>query len=155
MINRRVFSKLAAISPFAAAASTTGGVATGVKTASSIGEISAGKITGSAIEDEYVSLSTKWVNVMDSRPTVTDFIKRGLITREQVKDALRSNSAKIQVGLLDPDLAAMKSFSLVTKYRLQFERDLEARTARKLDETEPDLHNLLINVAKKFNIIDE
>lgn len=154
MINRRVFSKLAAISPFAAAASTTGGVATGVKTASSIGEISAGKITGSAIEDEYVSLSTKRV-VMNNHSTVTGFIKRGLITREQVKDALRSNAAKIQVGQLDPDLAAMKSFSLVTKCRLQFERDLEARTARKLDETEPDLHNLLINVAKKFNIVDE
>lgn len=154
MINRRVFSKLAAISPFAAAASATGDVATGVKTASSIGEISAGKITGSAIEDEYVSLSTKRV-VMNNHSTAAGFIKRGLITREQVKDALRSNSAKIQVGLLDPDLAAMKSFSLVTKYRLQFERDLEARTARKLDETEPDLHNLLINVAKKFNIVDE
>lgn len=105
---------------------------------------------------ELANVSTALAGVADlaGRPTpfysttksILAAIKAGLVKRE---DVLRELERSAYVSQIDPDLAAMKSFSLDAKFRAQRRRNAE----RDLAASEQGLG--IFNLAERFEKIFE
>lgn len=122
-INRRSFFGVAAVSPFAAKEAAT-------KAIEQAAQMEAGgfDIYGDSL---YTGIST----VDDDGPmrSLWDAI-RDIGIPDWKKDDLRDDARRSRT--LDPDIAAMKSFSLSAKMRMQWERNYETLVRRAVEQTQ-------------------